>query len=68
MLTRSLAHDLAARNVAIHAVDPGWVRSRLNPDGAESPASAVEGFWPLLFRHDLAGSGGFWRRGERLPW
>lgn len=68
MLTRSLAHDLAPRRIAIHAVDPGWVRSRLNPAGAESPESAVDGFWWLLFRHDPAGSGGFWRRGERLPW
>lgn len=67
MLTRSLAFELAPRHIAIHAADPGYIRTRLNPDGTGTPEQAVDGMWPLITRHELADGGRFWRYGEVIP-
>jgi NAD(P)-dependent dehydrogenase (short-subunit alcohol dehydrogenase family) len=68
MLTRSLAFELAPRRIALHAVDPGYIRTRLNPDGTGTPEQAVDGMWPLIGRYDLADGGLFWRHGEVVPY
>lgn len=68
MLTRSLAGTLRQRGIAVHAADPGYVRSRLNPDGSETPEQAVDGMWHLVDLRDPAASGHFWLRGQRLEW
>lgn len=68
MLTRSLSFSLAEKNIRIYAVDPGYVKTRLNPDGTESPASAVDGIWPLIVSETSELSGQFSHRGQVLPW
>lgn len=68
MLTCSLAMDLKDWNIAIHAVDPGYIRTRLNPDGTGTPEQAVDGMWPLATLHDLSRSGRFWHAGREIPW
>lgn len=68
MLTRSLAFELAPRNIAVHAVDPGYIRTRLNPDGTGRPEDAVAGMWATLGLHDLNQTGLFWLGGQPLAW
>jgi NAD(P)-dependent dehydrogenase (short-subunit alcohol dehydrogenase family) len=59
MLTKSLSYDLAEMNIAIHAVDPGFVDTKLSPGGV-SPREAVDGMWHLTQNHDLNKTGRFW--------
>lgn len=68
MLTRSLAFELAGRRIALHAADPGYIRTRLNPDGTGTPEQAVAGMWPLIARHELTDGGRLWRYGEVVPY
>ena len=68
MLTRSLAMDLRPMNIAVHAVDPGYIKTRLNPDGTGTPEQSVDGMWPLVSLHDLDQSGQFWLYGRVIPW
>jgi NAD(P)-dependent dehydrogenase (short-subunit alcohol dehydrogenase family) len=67
MLTRSLAFELAPRGITMHAVDPGYIKTRLNPDGTGTPEQAVDGMWPLVSRHGPAEGGLFWHDGQVVP-
>ncbi|MCD4784376.1 MAG: SDR family oxidoreductase [Candidatus Eremiobacteraeota bacterium] len=68
MLTKSLSFDLKEKNIAIHAVDPGWVNTKMNPNGIDTPEKAVNGMLFLTKLHDLDKSGYFWRHGNIVQW
>lgn len=67
MVTRSLHHTLAPRGIAIHSVDPGWVRSENNPDGTETPENAAMFILRLLTVTPFEG-GKFWYYGQPIEW
>jgi carbonyl reductase 1 len=67
-LTKLVARELAARNIAVNAVCPGWVRTRMGGQGAprhveQGGASIV---WAALVDQDT--TGGFYRDGKRIQW
>ncbi len=68
MLTKSLSYDLREKNIVIHAVDPGWVKTRLNPGGTDTPENAVEGIWHLTELHDMEETGKFHFWGKVMEW
>jgi len=68
MLTKSLSYDLREENIAIHAVDPGWVNTKLNPGGTDTPENAVNGMLFLTELHDLDKSGYFYKYGNIIQW
>jgi NAD(P)-dependent dehydrogenase (short-subunit alcohol dehydrogenase family) len=68
MLTRTLAFELKSRNIAVHAADPGYIKTRLNPDGTGTPEQAVEGMWQLVTLHDLNQAGQLWLYGNVAAW
>lgn len=68
MLTKSLSYELKEKNIALHAADPGWVKTRLNPGGTDSPENAVEGMWHLTTLHDMEETGKFWFWGKVMDW
>ena len=68
MLTKSLSYELKEKNIAIHAADPGWVKTRLNPAGTDTPENAVEGMWHLRNLHNMEESGKFRFWGRVMDW
>ena len=66
----SLAKDLAARNVAVVILHPGFVRTEMTGGaGHVEPAEAAAGLVARIDALDLAGSGRFFHaNGERLDW
>lgn len=68
MLTKSLSYELKEKNIAIHAADPGWVKTRLNPGGTDTPENAVEGIWHLTNLHNMEDSGKFRFWGKVMEW
>lgn len=70
MAAVSLARDLAARQIAVAVLHPGWVRTSMT--GGQGQLDPEESATGLLARIDAltqATSGGFWHaNGERLPW
>lgn len=70
MAAVSLARDLAARDIAVAVLHPGWVRT--NMTGGQGQLDPAESATGLLARIDAlteATSGGFWHvNGDRLPW
>lgn len=68
MLTRSMSFDLRDRGIVIHAVDPGYIKTRLNPDGTGSPEHAAENILFLTKLYDMEQTGQFWCYGKAVPW
>lgn len=75
-LTRIVARELAPRGVAVNAVCPGWVQTRMG--GAGAPRSLEQGAAGILWAAttpitsgpggEPQPSGGFFRDGEPIPW
>lgn len=68
MLTVKLAAAVRSRGILVNAVCPGWVATDMGGPGGGPVADAVTG---LLWAVDLppeGPSGGFYRRGEPVPW
>jgi len=40
-MTQSLRQEIGAKGVAVFCFDPGWVRTRMSPDGTEEPSTAA---------------------------
>jgi NAD(P)-dependent dehydrogenase (short-subunit alcohol dehydrogenase family) len=40
-MTQSLRQEIGGKGVAVFAFDPGWVRTRMSPDGKEEPQDAA---------------------------
>ncbi|HVS65328.1 MAG TPA: SDR family oxidoreductase [Thermoanaerobaculia bacterium] len=70
MAGRSLAHDLAGRQIAVQLLHPGWVRTDMT--GGTGHIDASESAAGLIARLDeltLETSGTFYHQnGEELPW
>jgi len=68
-LVRVLAPVLAAREIAINAVCPGWVRTDMG--GRAAPRSVQEGAAGIVWAATLpegGPTGGFFRDGKPIPW
>ena len=52
-MTQSLRQEIGGKGVAVFAFDPGWVRTRMSPDGKEEPQDAAA----RLLAHIAAGRG-----------
>lgn len=70
MITRGLANELAADGVAVLAVHPGWVRTRMGGDSAPvSVEDSARGLLAIADALTLAGTGRFVDyQGTELPW
>lgn len=70
MATSLLSQALAARNIAVVALHPGWVRTDMGgTQAALSPQESVQGLLQVLHRLGPEDSGQFFDwQGERLPW
>lgn len=67
-LTVKLAQELP-RSIKVNAVCPGWVQTRMGGAGADVPveeAAASVAQWVLV--GDDGPTGGFFRRGQPVPW
>ena len=70
LLNAQLAHALAARDIRVLSLHPGWVQTDMGGTGAEvSPAASVAGLLQVIAAATPAQSGGFldWR-GQSVPW
>ncbi|HWN69962.1 MAG TPA: SDR family oxidoreductase [Haliangium sp.] len=70
MAAVSLARDLAARQIAVAVLHPGWVRTSMTGgQGQLAPEESAAGLLARIDALTLATSGGFWHvNGDRLPW
>lgn len=70
MAAVSLARDLAARQIAVAVLHPGWVRTGMTGgNGQLDPDESAAGLVARLDALTPATSGGFWHTsGDRLPW
>ncbi len=70
MVTRKLAKDLAAQEIAVVALSPGWVRTDMGGPNAElSPEESVTALRRTIEGLTRDQSGGFFTRaGEVIPW
>ena len=69
-VVKSLAVDLAPREILVLALHPGWAQTDMGGDNATVPVGdAVAGLLRVIDGASAADSGGFrdWR-GETLPW
>jgi NAD(P)-dependent dehydrogenase (short-subunit alcohol dehydrogenase family) len=67
---RSLAHDLAARGIAVALLHPGYVRTDMTGGhGDLRPDESARGLVTVLDQLNLQNSGRFWHQnGQELPW
>jgi carbonyl reductase 1 len=68
-LARLFARELAAAEVRVNAVSPGWCRTDMG--GAGAPRSAEQGAESILWGATLGPNGptgGFFQDGEAIPW
>jgi carbonyl reductase 1 len=67
-LTRIMARQLSARRIAVNAVCPGWVRTRMG--GQSAPRHVGEGAASIVWAAhvDAATTGGFFRDGKPISW
>jgi NAD(P)-dependent dehydrogenase (short-subunit alcohol dehydrogenase family) len=67
MFTRSLAHALSGKGIAVASVDPGWVRTDMGgPSAPRDPSEPAEEIYRLAT--DPIESGFFWHRGRQREW
>ena len=70
LLNTQLAHALAARDIRVLSLHPGWVQTDMGGTGAEvTPAASVAGLLQVIDAAMPAQSGSFldWR-GQSVPW
>ena len=70
LLNAQLAHALAARDIRVLSLHPGWVQTDMGGTGAEvTPAASVAGLLQVIEAATPAQSGSFldWR-GQSVPW
>ena len=70
LLNAQLAHALAARDIRVLSLHPGWVQTDMGGTGAEvTPAESVAGLLQVIDAATTAQSGSFldWR-GQTVPW
>ena len=70
LLNAQLAHALAARDIRVLSLHPGWVQTDMGGTGAEvTPAASVAGLLQVIDAATPAQSGSFldWR-GQTVPW
>ena len=70
LLNAQLAHALAARDIRVLSLHPGWVQTDMGGTGAEvTPAASVAGLLEVIDAATPAQSGSFldWR-GQTVPW
>ena len=70
LLNAQLAHALAARDIRVLSLHPGWVQTDMGGTGAEvTPAESVAGLLQVIAAATTAQSGSFldWR-GQSVPW
>ena len=68
-VTRILATELAARNIKVNSVCPGWVRTDMG--GANAERSVEEGAETIAWLAQLPAdgpSGEFFRNKQSIPW
>lgn len=65
MLTHDLSHDLAERNTAVFAINPGSVRTDMNKRGKLSPAEAADKLLQTVDKLGMKDSGGFYDNNGR---
>ena len=68
-LVRSLAAELAAQNVQVNAVCPGWVKTDMG--GSHAQLGPEEGVSTIVWAATLPGdgpTGGFFRFKQPIPW
>ena len=67
---RSMARDLADRQVTVLQLHPGWVRTDMGgPNGLIDATTSVKGMKAVLDRATLEQSGGFYNYdGTSIPW
>ena len=70
MAGRSLAHDLASRDIAVRLLHPGWVRTEMTGNtGNVGPDEAATGLIARMDELTMDRSGSFVHAsGEPLPW
>jgi NAD(P)-dependent dehydrogenase (short-subunit alcohol dehydrogenase family) len=70
MLVKGLAATLAARNIIVVALSPGWVRTDMGGEGAPlSPEASVRGLRKVIGGLKAADSGKFFSHdGSAIPW
>lgn len=70
MAAVNLARDLAARQIAVAVLHPGWVRTSMTGgQGQLDPEDSATGLLARIDALTQATTGGFWHvNGERLPW
>lgn len=69
-IAKSLSVDLAARDVTVVVLHPGWVRTEMGgPSAALTPAESVEGMRRVIDRLTPADNGRFFNHdGSEIPW
>lgn len=73
-LFKTIAVDLADKDVIVTMLHPGFTRTNLDPDiekmpGVVEPEEAASKLWKLLQSKGKEDSGKFWHReGMELPW
>ncbi|MBI2241722.1 MAG: SDR family oxidoreductase [Magnetospirillum gryphiswaldense] len=70
MVVKSLSLDLAARQIAVVALSPGWVQTDMGgPNAPLTPPQAVAGMKAVLDKVNLTDSGKFFHfDGSEVPW
>ncbi|MGS2720241.1 SDR family oxidoreductase [Paraglaciecola aestuariivivens] len=70
MAGRSLAHDLAPKNIAVALLHPGFVQTEMvNNKGDVSASQAVTSLMQRIDQLSMHTTGTFWHaNGEELPW
>lgn len=70
MVVKSLAIDLAAQNIIVTVLHPGWVRTEMGgPDGLIDVATSIQGLTQVIDGLSPAQSGHFYDyTGKALPW
>jgi len=71
MLTVTMANELRADHIAVTAVSPGWVRTRMGgPNASLEPHESAESLARLIPKLSMEYSGEFYDRDgeEKLPW
>ncbi|MBX2988767.1 MAG: SDR family oxidoreductase [Bdellovibrionaceae bacterium] len=67
--TVHLAHELKDTKIKVNSAHPGWVKTEMG--GADAPMELAEGgktSVQLAMLEEDGPTGGFFHRGERLPW
>jgi NAD(P)-dependent dehydrogenase (short-subunit alcohol dehydrogenase family) len=67
-LTRSLAAELAADGITVHAASPGWTATDLGGEGGRPVVDGTASIKHVIDLPAAAGTGGFYQDQQALPW